>query len=97
MRVIVEQIVDEQVFKIALHISQWQPRAALRFVQSFEEHCEDLKTLPRTGSLQNQRFTSNCEIRRLPIRGFTDYGIFYEVTDDHVVVFAVLHGASLCH
>jgi plasmid stabilization system protein ParE len=95
MQVIVKPIVDEQLFETARYISQSQPRAAERIVQQFEQHCEELKMMPRCGSLQNQRFASGREVRRLPIHGFADYGIFYEVQEDQVVVFAVIHGASL--
>lgn len=80
---------------IVLLIAEDQPDAALRFIDRFEEHCDQLTTHPEMGSPQEFPLAGEHDLRRIPVRGFSNFGIFYKVTPTEVRVVRVLHGSSI--
>ena len=67
--------------------------AAERLLAAFEDAVEKLAAMPEMGPakhLKNPRFAG---MRFWPIKGFTNYLIFYKPTSEGIEVVRLLHGA----
>ena len=74
-------------------IHQRNPSAALRFVQSIDRTIENLAKHPLIGRRRRFRDPSLRNIRSWRIEGFASYLIFYRVTENHLEVLRIRHGA----
>ena len=75
------------------YIAADKASSAYRFVDSVEETLELLRKMPEIGTkfpTSDDRFSN---LRRITIRGFRNYQVLYDVRDDEVFVFRVVHGA----
>jgi toxin ParE1/3/4 len=54
---------------------------------------DDLAAMPGMGSPKQFRSARLAKIRSWSVPGFRNYLIFYEATDDAIIVRAVTHGA----
>lgn len=71
-----------------------QPRSAVDFVEAVRMTCALIGDSPLLGAVfEFQRVEVPLSIRRMPVRGFRKYLVFYTVRPDVVVVLRVLHGA----
>jgi toxin ParE1/3/4 len=64
-----------------------------RFLDAVQESAKTLVGMPGIGALcafHNPRLRST---RRIPITGFENWIMFYQVTEKHIDVIRVLHGA----
>ncbi len=69
------------------HIARDSPQAAVRVVDSLEEHCKELVRFPEMGRCRKELADG---LRSLPSGS---YMIFYRVAQGRVEVIRVLHGA----
>ena len=94
-RVIVRPDAQREIEEIANYIGGSQPAAARRFIEQVQRHCHDLAEWPRTGSPKGDRFDIGRDVRRVPVHGFVNFGIFYSIEGEVVSVEHVTHGAAL--
>ena len=72
------------------------PSAARRFLISFEQTCSTLATHPRIGRKEEPSSESpqaKTEIRRLLVRRFPKYIIFYKIDEASILIQRILHAA----
>ncbi len=76
--------------EIAQYIANHQVDAALRFIDAAERAIANLSDYPQMGRARPEIHSG---LRSWPIRGFTNYIIFYDITDTTIDVVRILHGA----
>ena len=79
--------------EIAEYIGQSNPKAALRFLDAFDDTMARLAAMPGLGSLYESSHASLRGVRILPVAGFKKYWIFYRPAKNRIEVLRVLHGA----
>jgi toxin ParE1/3/4 len=79
--------------EIAEQIGRSNPRAALRFLDAFDEAVAQLAPMPGLGSPHESGQPRLQDVRTWPVAGFKKYRIFYRPTADGIEVLRVLHGA----
>lgn len=67
--------------------------AALRFLDAADDACEKLAAMPGMGSTRQFKNPLFTTVRFWPIKGFTNYLVFYEPTKRGIKLLRVLHGA----
>jgi toxin ParE1/3/4 len=93
MRVRRHPDVEEDILDIATWIGRGSREAALRFFDAVEETITSLGYMPGKGSLKRLRDKRFAGTRSWAVSGFPKYLVFYQIRPDHVIVFAVIHGA----
>jgi toxin ParE1/3/4 len=78
---------DEDLVEILAYLGQHIPPAANRFAADVERACRLLAQLPEMGALCEELAPG---LRRFPIG---KYVLFYQPTDDAIVVIRVVHGS----
>jgi len=74
-----------------IEAASWYERQQERLWIEFSEKVRaSLQELETEAMLHPVRFG---DVRRAAVMRFTSYGVFYIVRDNHVTVFAVMHGA----
>lgn len=86
------EVIDD-LQEIGLHIAREQPDAALRFLTAVEEALSALSQWPRSGTPRKASDPTLAGLRSMPVPGFTQYTVFYRVTDELVEVIHVVHGS----
>jgi toxin ParE1/3/4 len=66
---------------------------ALRFLDAADEACEKLAAMPGMGTVRGFTNPAFSAVRFWPVKGFTNYLIFYEPTERGITLLRVLHGA----
>jgi toxin ParE1/3/4 len=61
--------------------------------EAVESTCAMLSTMPGIGSARDFRNPRFAGLRMFPIKKFENYLIFYQSTDEELLVVRVLHGA----
>lgn len=79
--------------KIALYISNDNPKVADTFLAAVEETFEALTTLPKMGSGRTYDNPGLKDVRMLPVHGFRKHLIFYVPRPNQVEVMRVVHSA----
>jgi len=93
-RIIVRsELVEEDLLEYLDYISENNPDAALRFIQSVEKAFDLLSEMPDLGTTCKSSNTRLNSIRMWPVPKFSKYLIFYQVTEDSICVLRVLHGS----
>jgi toxin ParE1/3/4 len=67
--------------------------AALKFLAAADDACEKLAAMPGMGATREFKNPLFASVRFWPIKGFTNYLIFYEPTKRGIKLVRVLHGA----
>jgi plasmid stabilization system protein ParE len=88
LAVIIADAAKADLISIGRHIATDNPARADSFVDELEQKCRSLGERPLAWPIMPQ--SRSRQIRR---RIHGDYLIFYRVSDDHVEVARVLHGA----
>lgn len=70
------------------YIARDNPKRAVSFIQEIRQHCEDIVTTPHAYPLAPE---FGKDIRKLP---HGNYLILYTVTNTHVVIVHIVHGAK---
>jgi len=79
--------------EIAEQIGQTSPRAALRFLDAFDQTVAALATMPGLGSPYVSDHPRLRDLRVRPVKRFKNFLIFYKPIADGIEVLRVLHGA----
>jgi toxin ParE1/3/4 len=79
--------------EIAEYIGRSNPRAALRFLDSFDQTLAKLASMPGLGSPYESSHPGLQEVRILPVARFKKYWIFYRPLKNRIEVLRVLHSA----
>jgi len=75
------------------YICQYNPRAALRFLDAAEATIRQLAASPGIGTRFDPDQPSLAELRFFPINGFKNDLVFYRLIPDGIEIVRVLHGA----
>jgi toxin ParE1/3/4 len=85
--------VAEDIIGLAEYISRDSLETALRFFDAVEATIENLAELPGKGSRRDFEDPRLKDLRSWAVQGFPNHLIFYEATDQTLLIVAVLHGA----
>jgi toxin ParE1/3/4 len=84
---------QEDIDDITYYIAQDNLEAAVAFFEAVESTCAMLSTMPGIGSARDFRNPRFADLRMFPVKKFENYLIFYQSTDEELLVVRVLHGA----
>ncbi len=79
--------------EIAEYIGRSNPRAALRFLDAFDQTVAALADLPALGSLHESNHPRLRDVRVRAVKRFKNHLIFYRPIAGGIEVLRVLHGA----
>jgi toxin ParE1/3/4 len=79
--------------EIAEQIGRTSPRAALRFLDAFDQTAAALAVMPALGSPHDSNHPRLRNVRVRPVKKFKNHLIFYLPITDGIEVLRVLHGA----
>jgi len=82
------------VIKHSLYLLEHHPRGSLAFEESVEAAFREIAANPRGGTVLDNAPLPDLELRFVRPKGFKNYFIIYQVTDDCAVVLRVLHGSQ---
>lgn len=87
-------IVIQDLITYATYIGAGNLDASDRFLFVAEATFLQLAKMPRIG--KNSGFTNPqlSQVRQVPIKGFKNYFVFYQIQDDSIDVIRVLHSAQ---
>ena len=88
MRVEISAEAERDLRKIALHIADDDPQAAMRFVSKLRAACAALSDFPERFPL-----VPRYEQERIRHRAVGNYLILYRVDDERVTIIHIRHGA----
>jgi plasmid stabilization system protein ParE len=69
-----------------------QPRSGEKFKQAVRAAIASAKSRPRSGAALALESHPDIELRFVKPRGFRQYLIIYQVTDDSISILRILHG-----
>jgi toxin ParE1/3/4 len=84
---------QEDIDDITYYIAQDNLEAAVAFFEAVESTCSMLSTMPGIGSARDFRNPLFATLRMFPVKRHEKYLIFYQSTDEELLVVRVLHGA----
>jgi toxin ParE1/3/4 len=84
---------QEDIDDITYYIAQDNLEAAVAFFEAVESTCAMLSTMPGIGSARDYRNPRFAGLRMFPVKRHEKYLIFYQSTEDELLVVRVLHGA----
>jgi toxin ParE1/3/4 len=84
---------QEDIDDITYYISQDNLEAAVAFFEAVESTCATLSTMPGIGSARDFRNPRFATLRMFPVKRHEKYLIFYQSTDEEILIVRVLHGA----
>ena len=76
------------------YLEERSENAGIRFLLAANETFEFLRQNPGAGRQRERTSLQSLIIRQWPIRGFSNYLIFYSVLDGELEIQRVLHGAQ---
>jgi toxin ParE1/3/4 len=88
MRLVVSGVARAEVARIADYIAQDSPSAALRMTTQLRGRFREIKERPYANML-----LAGFEHRQIRRKVHGNYLILYRITDDHLEIVHVLHGA----
>ena len=81
------------IIKHSLHLLEHHPRGAA-FVDAVEGAFAEIAASPRAGTMLDRASLPDLELRFVRPKGFKNYFIVYQITDDSTTVIRVLHGSQ---
>ena len=93
-KLVMRPAADLDLIRHCAYLSQHQPQVAARLQQAARKVITEIGTSPRSGATLNLPSYSELELRFRKPRGFKNYLIIYQVTDDCVFVLRILHGSQ---
>jgi toxin ParE1/3/4 len=93
LKVIYLRKAQEDIDDITYYIAQDNLEVAVAFFEAVESTCTMLSTMPGIGSARDYRNPLFAGLRMFHVKKFENYLIFYQSTDDELLVVRVLHGA----
>jgi toxin ParE1/3/4 len=92
-RVILRSAVPDDLHEIVAYLEQSSVAVADRFIDSVFGAFDDLAGWPGKGSPKQFRYRRLSGIRSWVVPGFRNHIIYYQTTDDAIIILAVTHGA----
>ena len=86
--------VSDDLLDIYLYIVGDDRQAAVKVVQAAEKTFELLQSIPEGGKLYPTGVPGLEKLRMMPIRGYSNYLVFYVPKNDEVRILYVYHGAQ---
>lgn len=93
-RIIVDRVVEDELWGIWSFIAQDNPDAATRVIEAAYETINTLAATPSLGKLRDFEYPRLKGIRSHRVTGFDNYLIFYRRVEGGIQVLHVYHGAS---
>jgi toxin ParE1/3/4 len=93
LKVIYFRKAQEDIDDITYYIAEDNLEAAVAFFEAVERTCDLLSTMPGIGSARDYRNPRFAGLRMFPVKNFQNYLIFYQSTEEELIVVRVLHGA----
>lgn len=84
---------QEDIDDITYYIAQDNFEAAVAFFEAVESTCAMLSTMPGIGSARDYRNPRFAGLRMFPVKRYEKYLIFYQSTEEELLVVRVIHGA----
>ena len=84
---------QEDIDDITYYIAQDNLEAAVAFFEAVETTCAMLSTMPGIGSARDFRNPRFAGLRMFPVKKFENFLIFYQSTEEEILIVRVLHGA----
>jgi toxin ParE1/3/4 len=92
-KLIKRPIVIQDLIQISTYISKDNLDAGDRFLYAAEATFQLIAKIPGIGRLSGFTNSTVTQVRQYPVRGFQNYLILYELTEDVIDIIRVLHGA----
>jgi toxin ParE1/3/4 len=86
-------IVIQDLIEISTYISSDNLDAGDRFIYAAEATFQLIATTPGIGKFSGFTNPEVAQVRQYPIKGFPNYLILYQLTEDTIEIVRVLHGA----
>lgn len=84
---------QEDIDEITNFIAQDNFEKSVLFFESVETTCDLLSTMPDMGSLRHFHKPRFINLRMFPVKNFENYLIFYQSSEEELLIVRVLHGA----
>jgi toxin ParE1/3/4 len=92
-RIFISKIAEQDTEEITLYLALDNPPAETKFREALEATYTLLSTMPDMGSTRDYHNPRFSNLRMFPIKKFENYLIFYQSTEEELLVVRVLHGA----
>ena len=92
-RIFISKKAEQDTEEIALYLALENPNASAMFREALEATYTLLSTMPKIGSTRDFHNPRLSGLRMFPVKGFENYLIFYQPTDEGLLIVRVLHGA----
>jgi toxin ParE1/3/4 len=86
-------IVIQDLIGISTYISYDNLDAGDRFIYAAEATFQLIATTPSIGRFSGFTNPKVAQVRQYPVKGFPNYLILYQLTEDSIDIIRVLHGA----
>jgi plasmid stabilization system protein ParE len=83
----------EDSFDCAMSISKDSPAAGLRFLEAFDATIREIADFPESGAVVEVEAHDLRNCRSWPVRGFSNWRIYYRISPGLIQVSRVLHTA----
>src|ERR687895_375579 len=93
LKVIYFRKAQEDIYDITYYIAEDNLEAAVAFFEAVESTCALLSTMPGIGSARDFRNPRFAGLRMFPVKKFENFLIFYQSTEEEILIVRVLHGA----
>jgi toxin ParE1/3/4 len=92
-KLIKRPIVIQDLIEIATYISNDNLDAGDRFIYAAESTFQLIAQSPSIGRLSGFTNPEVAQLRQYPVKGFKNYLILYELTEEVIDIIRVVHGA----
>src|ERR687896_503767 len=93
LKVIYFRKAQKDIDDITYYIAEDNLEAAVAFFEAVESTCALLSTMPGIGSARDFRNPRFAGLRMFPVKKFENFLIFYQSTEEEILIVRVLHGA----
>ena len=93
LKVIYLRKAQEDIDDITYYIAEDNLETAVAFFEAVEITCALLSTMPGIGIARDFRNPRFAGLRMFPVKKFEKYLIFYQSTEEELLIVRVLHGA----
>lgn len=92
-RIFISKRAELDIEDIAVYLALDNPKAEAMFREALTDTFQLLSIMPNIGSSRDFHESRFSGLRMFPIKKFEKYLIFYQSTDEELLVVRVLHGA----
>jgi toxin ParE1/3/4 len=92
-RIFISKKAEQDTEEITLYLALDNPPAETKFREALEATYTLLSTMPDMGSTRDYHHPRLFNLRMFPIKKFENFLIFYQTTEEELLIVRVLHGA----